>query len=423
MNLQELSEVNFGLVLENRLPASMYKPEWFCTPYDKAIEILMQPGASKEDVAKVISSAYISDAHDAVHKWNGIGETENFDWTKSLRVAYENGKMGSRLRKVGKKLEDNEDVDILPIYSELGTIISGQSFGLKPASEIDFKTYKPFMPCGYDPIDKTLGGIPTDGPIIVYGLTGVGKSKFSTAIINGFLQKYPTKKAAVFTLEMNEEHWLWRTMNLFPDMKKVLPRLHISGQAKDIEEVVSQITVGQFDIAVLDDMDNMVKSSEASEYERIYRRTKEVCRFLGIPFIVLGQPNRVAKFEVSPHLDKKSGKMVGGRFLGKYDVAWSGAAENSAALQVALQTTNSLDTDEETFPTSDDDMDYLIFWKSRDGWPGDYDPSKAIGPGAVVMEHSPNWNGKPYGGKWKLWSVDSGRRAIGKKRKKVDDED
>jgi len=407
MNLRELSEVNFGLVMDGRLPVSMYKPEWFETPFNDGIEILLKPGSTKEDVAKCLSSAYISDAHDAVAHWNGIGETENFDWPKSLRVAYENFQRGKKLEKLSKKLKENEEVDILPLYGELGAAIANESFGLKPASEIDYKTYKPFKPCGYAPIDNTLGGIPSDGPIIIYGLTGVGKSKFATAIINGLLHKYPNETAAIYTLEMNEKHWLWRTMNLFPSMKDVLPRLHVSGSVKDIEELIAEVTAKKVDYVVLDDMDNMVKSSDASEYERIYRRVKEVCRFMSIPFFVLGQPNRNAKFAVES----------GERFLGRFDVAWSGSAENSAALQIALQTANALDMKAETFPTTDNDMDYIVFWKSRDGWPGDYDPSKAVGPGAVVMEHSANWNGKPYAGRWKLWPVASGSKKMSKKKR------
>lgn len=408
MNRRDLSEINFGLLLEQRNMPSLYKPEWFAEPFDRGVEILMKQGATREDVAKVLSLTYLNDAHDAVKKMNGLGETENFDWVTSLRVAYENAQRGAKLKKIAKRLEDNEEVDILPLYSELGSAIANDSFGLRPANEIKYTEYKPFMPCGYEPIDKTLGGIPSDGPIIVYGLTGVGKSKFATALVNGILHQYPEKKAAVFTLEMNAEHWLWRTVKLFPSMKEVLPRLHVSGQARDIEDVVAQITLGGYDFAVLDDMDNMVKSSDASEYERIYRRVKEVCRFVGIPFVVLGQPNRQAKFSVSE----------GERFLSKYDVAWSGAAENSAALQIALQTANGLDMHSEEFPTADDNQDYLIFWKSRDGWPGDYDPKLAVGPGAVVMSHSANWMGKPYGGRWKLWPVNSGGRKATHKKKK-----
>lgn len=407
MKRDELSEVNFGLVLEGRQPATMYKPEWFSAPYDTGIEILLKPGASREDVAKVLSSAYLNDAHDAVKKMNGLGETKNFDWAKSLRLAYERYELGKSLAKDAKKLQDNDDVDILPVYGKLGAIINQESFGLRPASEIDYKAYKPFKPCGYAPIDNTLGGIPSDGPIIIYGLTGVGKSKFATAVINGLLHQYPEETAAIYTLEMNEKHWLWRSMQMFPSMKDILPRLHVSGTVKDIEELVAEVTAKKVNYVVIDDMDNMVKSSDASEYERIYRRVKEVCRFMNIPVFVLGQPNRAAKIAVSE----------GERFLSRFDVAWSGAAENSAALQIALQVANGLDMKSEEFPTTDSDMDYIIFWKSRDGWAGDYDPTKAIGPGAVVMERSPNWSGRPYAGKWKLWQVQSGSKKMSKKRK------
>jgi hypothetical protein len=417
MDQLELSEVCYGLIQEGRHLPSLYKSDWFCAPYNSAVDILSQPGKSKEDVAKVLSSAYMTDAADAVHKFNGIGEYANFDWPKALRKAHENVIRAKKLEKVAKQWKNNEDVDILPLYSELGAAISNDSFGLKPASSIDYKNYKPFMPCGYEPIDKTLGGIPTDGPIIVYGATGVGKSKFLTALTDGFLHKYPKKKAAIYTLEMNDVHWMNRTVNLFPDITDVADRLHISGQARDIEEIVAQVTLGQYDLVGLDDMDNLVKSSEAAEYERIYRRVKEICRFMGIPVIVLGQPNRAAKAAIDD----------GDRFLGRYDVAWSGSAENSAALQIALMSkVNSLDMHSEEFPTSDDNMDYIIFWKSRDGWPGDYDSTKAIGPGAIIMKHSPAWYGEPYGTRdpkkpnWKLWSVNSGGKKLGKNKKKED---
>lgn len=412
MKWSELSEINFGLCLEGRVPPTMYKPQWFTTPYDKGIEILLKPGASKEDVAHVLSSAYINDAHDAVKHWNGIGETENFDWTKSLRVAYENFERGRQFEKIGKKLKENEDVDVLSLYAQLGAAINQESFGLKPASEIDYKVYKPFKKTGYAPIDNTLGGIPSDGPIIIYATTGTGKSKFATALINALLHTYPEEHAAIYTLEMNEKHWLWRSMNLFPSLKEVLPRLHVSGSVRDIDELVAEITAGKYNYVVLDDMDNMVKSSDASEYERIYRRVKEVCRFMSIPFFVLGQPNRIAKLALAN----------GERFLNAYDVAWSGAAENSAALLLALQIANGLDMKSEMFPTSDEKMDYIIAWKSRDGWMGDYDPRMAVGPGAIVMEHSANWNGNPYGGKWKLWTPTHDGQKIGKKKSKREED-
>ena len=97
-----------------------------------------------------------------------------------------------------------------------------------------------------------------------------------------------------------------------------------------VEEVVAEVSALGVDAVGLDDMDNLVKSSDASEYENVYRRVKEMCRFLKIPVFVLAQPNRVAKQSTSE------------RFLGRYDIAWSGSAENSAALQIALPATVSI---------------------------------------------------------------------------------
>ena len=406
MNLRELSEVNFGLVLEGRVPVSMYRKEWFAHPYEQGIEVLQQKGATKEDVAKVMTSSYISDAHDAVHHWNGVGDKENFDWSKALQECYVNAEMGKKLEKIGKRMKDNEDVDKLQLYGELTSVIAKESSGLTLGSEIDYKSYKPFKKCGYAPIDNTLGGIPSDGPIVIYGLAGVGKSTLATSIINGILHQYPQETAAVYTLEMNKEHWLARTMELFPGIREVLDRLYISGSVRDVEELVAEVTSKRVNYVVIDDMDNLVKHSDPSEYEQNYRRIKEICRFMGIPVFVLGQPKREAKMAV----------YGGERFLGPYDVAWSGAAENSAALQIAAQVTSGLDMQSQEFPTTDEKMNYLIFWKSRDGWPADRDPKGMRGPGAVVMKHTPTWNGQPHGGKWKIWSPEYASRTIGKKK-------
>lgn len=408
MNWRELSEICYGLVQEGRHPATLYRPEMFVTPFDKAIEIFQKRG-TKEDVAQVISSSYMTDAADAVHRFNGLGEYQNFDWAKALNQAYLNDQRGKKFEKMGKMMKNNEDVDILPLFGELSSAIAQDSNGLVLGSEVKYKTYKPFKKSGFAPIDNTLVGIPSDGPIVIYGLTGVGKSTLATAIINALLHQYPTETAAIYTLEMNKEHWLWRTTNLFPSIKEVLDRLFISGSVRDVEELVAEITAKRVNYVVIDDMDNLVKSSDASEYERIYRRVKEICRFMGIPVFVLGQPNRGAKISVAS----------GDRFLGPFDVAWSGAAENSAALQIAIQVANGLDMKSEEFPTEDYDMNYLIFWKSRDGWPADRDTTgKAMkGPGAVIMSRTPTWDGKPYGGKWKIWSPQSGGNKIGKKKR------
>jgi hypothetical protein len=396
MEWHELSEVNFGLILENRREVTMYKPEYFDAPYDRGVEVLMKKGATREDVAKVLNSSYISDAHDSVHKWNGVGDKENFDWTQALIDAFLNYQRGVRFEKLGRKMKTNEQVDLLPVYSDLSSAIAGKDMGLRPLSQIDISDYKPFMESG-DPVhDKILGNFPNDGPIVAYGKTGVGKSFWLASKVDYFLQRYPQKRAAIYTLEMGEEHWKHRNLKMYPSLSKVEDRLHVSGVVSTIEQIVSEVMTKKFDFVGIDDIDNLVQQNSAEEYERVYRKIKEICRFMKIPVCVLAQPNRMAKLSDG--------------FLGPYDIAWSGAAENSAALLVALQKTNSLDIGDGIFPTEDEDMYYQICYKSRDGWP------VMQGPGAIILTKSKQlWRGTPYGNKYKLWLP--GRQTIGKKRK------
>lgn len=411
MNNEQLSELNFGLIMDERVPVAMYKSVWFSAPYDKAVELLLKKGTAKEDLAKVISSAYMTDAHNAVKKMNGLGES--LDWAKTLQTSYYNVQIGEKLQKHAKRLKENDPVDLLSIYGEIGSLVASESVGLTQASQIDYQNYKPFMKSGNPIMDKILGGIPSDGPIIVYGTTGVGKSHYLASCADYFLHQYPDKTFAIYTLEMSAEHYLAREIKMFPSLVEVLDRLYVSGSVRDIEELVSEISIKKYDCVGLDDMDNMVKNSDASEYERVYRRIKEVCRFLKIPVYVLCQPNREAKHAIER----------GERFLGRYDIAWSGAAENSAALQVALQrVSTSLDMESTTFPTDEEqELFYEIFWKSRDGWPSDYDPAGQCGPGAIVRCASKQaWRGQPYGNKLKLWQPNSGGKKIGKKRKTED---
>ena len=101
--------------------------------------------------------------------------------------------------------------------------------------------------------------------------------------------------------------------------------------------------------------------------------------------MVPAQPNRTAK--------------LSSRFLNVYDAAWSGAAENSAALFLALQAVDPSTTEWEDnrFPVHSKDGGlryFIIAWKSRDGWP------LQSGHGAIRIEADANGQYK------KLWVGD-----------------
>ena len=71
------------------------------------------------------------------------------------------------------------------------------------------------------------------------------------------------------------------------------------------------------------------------------------------------------------------------------------------------------------FPLYPENHEYLILYKSRDGWPADYperypDLKDVRGPGAIILKPSDTlWEGEPIGKLWQPYPV----RTIGKKRK------
>lgn len=384
MSRHKVSEIVFGLIWTDRLPPQAVRSDWLTNPFDKAVEYLQRPNVKKEDVSMVIDGTYLAEAFGAVQHLNGAGE--GIEWVKMLSRIWHRERSGLKLRRVADGLVANDDVDIVDAYNELSTLVAGdRETGLVQASTVDYTTYKPFMPSGNDYIDKIIGGIPTDGPIITYGPTGIGKSHFAASIVDGFLDYYKDRSAAIYTLEMNHQHYLNREINMYPRLAKNLDRLLVSSTVRTPEELMSEVMTNRLDLVVLDDMDNMVTESSAAQYEHVYRIVKTIVRLKSIPFIVLAQPNRGGK--------------TGGKFLTLYDVAWSGAAENSAAMFIALQDVASTDYgwNDPTYPVTETRHFYMQFLKSRDGWPAQ------MGPGAIILEPSSTmWRGQLFNNEYRL---------------------
>lgn len=384
MSRHKLSEVVFGLIWREVLPPFCTRPEYLTNPYDQALEYMQRPNITKEDISMVLDQTYLAEAFSAAQHLNGAGE--GIEWVKMLSRVWHREQSGKKLRHVADGLVSNSDVDLLDAYQEMATLISGDTeTGLTKGDEIDYKSYKPFMPSGWEYLDTIIGGIPTDGPIITYGPTGIGKSHFAASLVDYFLAQYSERTAAIYTLEMNKEHYMAREINMYPRLEQNRSRMLVSSTVRTPEDLMAEVMTHRLDFVVLDDMDNMVTDSSAAQYEHVYRIVKTIVRLKGIPFLVLAQPNRAGK--------------TAGKFLTLYDVAWSGAAENSAALFIALQdvASNDYGWSDPTYPVTETRHFYIQFLKSRDGWPAQ------MGPGAIILEPSQTmWRGQLFNNQYKL---------------------
>lgn len=396
MRNDELSELNFGLVLSGRQPVTLYKPDWFSAPYDKGIEILMQKGATKEDVAKVVSSSYLNDAHDSIKRMNGLGE--ELDWVKALQESWEREVLGKKFQKIGKRLENNEDVDMLTLHSDISASLAKSSNETRLLKDIDYEHFTPMIESGFEVLDEIVGGVPQHGVISVLGETGLGKSFFLAKFADRFLNKYPDKMGMIISMEMPAEEYAQRSVEMYPTFKKLGSRLYINGGLRTIDDIILEATTHKIDFIGIDYLDLLVKEKSESGYAYVWERCMEMGRLLRIPVVVLAQSNREG--------------VRWGKFLTKFDFRWSGMAENSSWMIIGLQKTNSLDTEEpDKYPTFDDDREYLLILKLRGKW------KNQIGPGAIVLEPSnQKWSGKAHGNR--LWTPQSGSKKIGKRKEK-----
>lgn len=383
MDLAGLSEINFGLIIRKIKTASMYDPDIFFPPYDEAIAFLKKhPKASVEDVTQVIAPSAYHSAEKAAISVNGMGNT--VDWPAKLQRAFDAYQLGRMMKKNGEKLEKNEDVDFLEMQGRAQKFIEDQSAGgLAKLKDIDYEGFQPFQQSGWDLIDNIFGGIPNSGLLVAFGETGMGKSFWLSKLFKEYLLFHKKKTGAVYTLEMTGEEYAQRSVKMYPDLMKAKDRFYISGMARKVDEIIAEVTSKRLDIVGIDFVDWLVDEASEPAYTYVYKRLVELGRMLGITVVLLAQPNREGvKYK---------------KFLTKFDLRWTGMAENSAWQLIALQEANHLDIDDTKYPSYDDDHLYMINLKQRGGWP------KQIGPGAIIIEpgSKAKWDGKAKNNK--LW--------------------
>ena len=375
----QLSRRNMGLVIIGKKHPSAYQSENFSAPYDEVHEFMLKkPEWSREDLYQKFATSELDAAIQDAKSLNG--SSTDVDWCAELKLEKSWWDVGDDLERYGHKIKKGERPELLPLVSNMRLVSVNEKTGLKRADEVDWKSAKGLQPSGWDVIDKTFGGIPESGPLVVYGTTGTGKSFWTNQLLNKYLHYYKDKSAAAFSLEMSEKRYLKRGFEMYPQLEEVANRLYVSGKARGIDEIVSDVSTKNISILVIDSIDYLVKQIDASHFEMTWKKIVELGRLLEIPIVITAQPNRLAKYNAL------------NRFLQKYDIAWSGAAEDSAEQLIALQhVREELDMDDKSFPVYSEAY-YMICWKQREGWP------MQRGPGAVIMRDCTEklWVGDAY---------------------------
>lgn len=419
----EASQINFGLVMRGIRPPQAYSPDDFFPPYSGFHQSLLDKETiTADDLKNGLYTAWSpSDLDAALHAVASLnGSSIDVDWPAILRQARSKYEISDELEKVGRSGKKGNLPDILPLIGKLRSFSVNATTGLQSSRDIDWQSAKGLQKSGWDAIDLTVGGIAESGPIIAFAATKTGKSFWTFKLLSEYLNYYPEKTAAVFSLEMASDRQLKRSFEMYPKLLKPHEegRLFITHKTRTIEGITADVSTKECDIVVIDGVDGMVKGDySAGTFARAWSGIIELGVVMEIPVVVTAQPNRTGKW------------LANKTFLERYSIEWSGGAENAAEQLFALQHIQFASDFEDTrFPVFDDTY-YMISWLQREGWREAQD-----GPGAVIFRPDEAeyingsrvlWGGQAYGQSMNgknaptLWRVGAGKPVGGYKSNRI----
>lgn len=370
MKWQDATEIVVGFAIKGRLDPNAVNPDDCYPPYGEIIPLLRDERQMPEIVQKV---GY-SPIDICVHALDTInGSVSPLQWLKINEDCASKAKSGLDLERIAKDLKDGKDVDVGSILAAASKIDLGYR-DVTPMSEVD-AAEGIWVPTGYAPLDKYIGGIPDSCLTVVGAAPGVGKTTFLLKLAKSMVKKYKKKSVLIFTLEMTMGQITARLLNIDKEVtKEERARILLNDDAYNINEVyaiaaricahtsVSMIGIDFADQLVEDEQTEAVMG-------KIYRTCSMLAKKTGAPLLLISQLNRETYKGGEPRVNH---------------LRYSGMAEAMAALILLIHNPNNILADfaEESRLTRVDGRGYIIEGKARFGF-------KKGGPGAVQIE----WDG------------------------------
>ena len=284
----ETSEVVAGLVLAKRLSLNAVRPEIFFGEFRNMIREMKDGKAEPEYLIAKYGVDLFQGALEAEKQINGVGDMA--DWVKMLETSAITYDVGGRLQKLGKNFQSGEDVDWAQVKSLLKKSQENIGTDFTPLSQVESGKVN-FIPSGWEPFDKHIGGLPEAGLIVIGGNPGVGKTSTMVKLSTKFAKAHPDKIVAVFSIEMMLKEIAGRFREITKLPKEVEERILLDDIPVSPEEAINKAsTIENLGLVLIDFADLMIKGETTeSTMAHIYRTLAIGAKTLRIPVILLSQ--------------------------------------------------------------------------------------------------------------------------------------
>ena len=320
MKWLDITEICMGLVLSEKLTPEQINPEFLAPPYGSALKML-QKGSNISDLYDVIGIAALDAAQQA---GTIVSDKSPFDFVTLLEKAYSRAELAKVLKYQVKRLDDGEDADLLALEQAMERNVSLEHRYIL-MSDIDPEE-NVWIPTYYEPLDRSLGGVPKGGLTIIAAPPGVGKTSLALKIaIAAARQK---KKTLFYTFEMTKGQLKKRTIDILRDMtsSEIEDFQHYIEVCSDImdpyqvkAEATRKAAIEDISYIMIDFADLMLAvAEEEAQVALLYRTMATLAQSTEIPVILLSQLNR-------SYVEKGGIPRI-------HNIRWSGLAEAMAAL-------------------------------------------------------------------------------------------
>lgn len=397
---EQVTEICVGSLLAPDGKQILFNPEDLCPPYRQAVlDFFSDPVRPLSHFLPPQNYARALKMYQSVEELIRPEDGGGIDFGELLAQRAREAKIVLALREAISAWEGGADLDVDPASIVGDTSIAS----IRPLSSVPPLEH-PYMPTGYDPIDRTIGGIPYTGVTAVFGRTGVGKTTFALTLSLQLLQKYPEKTVLYVSMEHIAEALKYQVEQLwgkhYHQLSTLLERLLVVDSLRSGIRYLTSLVMYLDSMAtlpgmlVIDDIPGIVGEYDVAKFSVVWAALQEMSRRYRIPIVALAQPNRAAALSRP--------------FPDLHDIAWTGVAENIARLVLGLSLTGEQDIEgqESKWPLHPDGNrhHYLLCLKATYGvHPQDpLDKDKAYKPPFALMFEGDYVN-SPYA-PW-LWPV------------------